>query len=180
MFPFMRVTITFTVCCVVLVLASNLSGFFTSYKDDPHWAEPASAKKDAGTQTSDGSASPEGRKVFATRCATCHQANGKGIPGVYPSLAGSEWAQGDQTRPIRIVLSGFQGKISRSGKDYNGVMTPWKDILSDEEIAQVLTHVRSSWGNKAEAVDPKAVADIRAKTVAKSGGYAEAELKNPL
>jgi mono/diheme cytochrome c family protein len=181
MFPFMRVAITFVVCCVVVIFASNLSGFFTNYKDDPHWVEPASAKgAGASAASADPNAAMPGAKVYAARCVSCHQTSGKGLPGIYPALAGSEWAQGDVSRPIRIVLNGFQGKIQRGGKDYNGVMTPWKDILSDEEVAQVLTYVRASWGNTASAIEPAVVKEIRGKTIGKSGAYAEAELANPL
>lgn len=177
----MRVTITFVACCIAVMLASNLSGFFTSYKDDPHWEEPASAK--AGASADGGSSqsqSAKGAKIYGERCASCHQATGKGLPGIYPPLAGSEWLQGDPSRPIRIVLNGFQGKIQRAGKEYNGVMTPWKDVLSDEDIAEVLTHARTAWGNAAEAIDPALVKEIRAKTVGKAGAYVEAELQNPL
>jgi mono/diheme cytochrome c family protein len=181
MFPFMRVAITFTICCVALFFFSNLSGFFTSYKDDPAWVEPASAKAAGGDAAGAvQSKSAKGARVFAERCSSCHQTSGKGLPGIYPPLVGSEWAQGDPSRPIRIVLNGFQGKIQRGGKDYNGVMAPWKDVLSDEDIAEVLTHVRSAWGNNAPAVEPALVKDIRAKTIGKAGSYAEDELKNPL
>jgi mono/diheme cytochrome c family protein len=180
MFSFMRVTIAFAVCCIVLIFASNLSGLFTNYKDDPHWTEPVSAKGAGAASTADPNASMPGAKVFTARCVSCHQTSGKGLPGIYPALAGSEWAQGDPSRPIRIVLNGFQGKIQRGGKEYNGVMTPWKDVLSDEEIAQVLNYVRASWGNKGAAIEPAAVKAIRAKTIGKAGAYAEAELANPL
>ncbi len=181
MFPFMRVTVTVTICCIALMIGSNLSGFFKSYKDDPAWVEPASAKQVGdGAAGGDAAASSPGAKVFSARCATCHQGNGKGLPGIYPPLAGSQWVQDDHGRLVRIVLNGFQGKIQRGGKEYNGVMTPWKDVLSDEEIADVLTYIRSSWGNNAAAVDAATVKDIRAKTVGKSGAYIEAELQNPL
>lgn len=60
------------------------------------------------------------------------------------------------------------------------MMTPWKDALSDQEIADVLTTVRSSWGNNAPAIDPKDVADVRAKTLARPGAFTEAELLKPL
>lgn len=181
LFPFMRITIVFVACCIGFIFLSNVSGFFTSPQDDPHWQEPYSAKADGAAAANPDAAKGAGAGVFNQKCAACHQANGKGLPGVYPPLAGSEFAQNsDVTIPIRIVLHGFQGKIQRAGKEYNGVMTPWKDALSDQEIADVLTTVRSSWGNNAPAIDPKDVADVRAKTLARPGAYTEAELQKPL
>jgi mono/diheme cytochrome c family protein len=173
LFPFMRVTIVTVACCVGFIFLSNMSGFFKSYKDDPNWKAPYSANPDA--------AKGAGAGTFNQKCAACHQGSGKGMPGIYPPLAGSEFAQNaDISIPIRIVLHGYQGKIQRAGKEYNGVMTPWKDALSDQEIADVITTVRSSWGNNAPAIDPKDVAAIRAKTLARPGAYTEAELLKPL
>jgi mono/diheme cytochrome c family protein len=181
LFPFMRITIVFVAVCIGFIFVSNMSGFFTSYKDDPTWKEPYSAKAaDAASANPDAAKGP-GAGVFNQKCAACHQGNGKGLPGIYPPLAGSDFAQNaDVTIPIRIVLHGYQGKIQRAGKDYNGVMTPWKDALSDQEIADVLTTVRSSWGNNAPAIDPKDVADVRSKTLARPGAYNESELLKPL
>jgi mono/diheme cytochrome c family protein len=182
-FPFMRVTVIFTLCCIAVIFLTNFSGFFKSYKDDPDWKEPYSAKvkSDAGGAAAGSSIVGPGAVVFNAKCAACHQSSGKGMPGIYPPLVGSEFAQHkDVTIPIRIVLHGYQGKIQRAGKEYNGVMTPWKDALSDEEIAQVLTSVRSGWGNNAPAIDPKDVAAIRAKTVTRGTSYTEAELLKPL
>jgi mono/diheme cytochrome c family protein len=180
-FPFMRVTIVFTVCCIAFIFVNNLSGFFKSYKDDPHWVEPVAAKAADGGAANPGAAQGPGAAVFNSKCAACHQGSGKGMPGIYPPLVGSEFAQhSDISIPIRIVLHGYQGKIQRAGKEYNGVMTPWKDALSDDEIAQVLTSVRSSWGNNAPAIEAKDVADIRAKTATRGTSYTEAELLQPL
>ncbi len=178
MFPFMRVVIATAACCIALILLGNIEGFFKSTKDDPHWVEPEGAKKaDAGG--SNGVAAGPGAAVYGKICASCHQGNGKGLPGVYPALAGSALAQGEPTAPLRIILHGFQGKINRNGKEYNGVMQPWGS-LSDQEIADVLTFVRASWGNTGGAVDAAAVADVRAKTKGKAGAYTEAELSAPL
>ncbi|MCS6809157.1 MAG: cytochrome c [Bacteroidota bacterium] len=181
LFPFMRVTIVFVACCIAFIFASNLSGFFVKPSDDPAWKEPYNAQAaSAGTSNPD-AAKGTGASVFNQKCAACHQANGKGLPGIYPPLVGSELAQhSDVSIPIRIVLHGFQGKIQRAGKEYNGVMTPWKDALSDQEIADVLTTVRSSWGNNASAIDPKDVAEVRVKTLARPGAYTEEELRKPL
>jgi mono/diheme cytochrome c family protein len=102
-------------------------------------------------------------------CATCHQPNGKGLDPAFPPLVGTPWVTGSEERLIKITLHGIWGKIDVNGKVYdpaNGVppMTPFGSILSDEEIAAVLTYVRNSWGNKAEPVLPATVKKVREAT----------------
>ena len=79
-----------------------------------------------------------GEKVFTTNCAVCHQANGKGIAGSFPALDGSPVVNGPKAEQIKVVLNGRNGK-----------MPPWKDALSDTEIAAAITYTRNSWSNKA-------------------------------
>ena len=117
-----------------------------------------------------------GKRLFTANCIACHQTTGLGIPGVYPPLAGSDWAQGPEDRVIRIVLNGLSGPVKVSGKDFNNVMTPFGTILKDEQIAQILTYVRSEWGNNAPAVTPEAVAKIRADTASRSVQWTAPEL----
>jgi len=140
----------------------------------PDQADVAAEKANAGTA----SASGPGASIFNQKCAVCHQMSGKGIPAVYPSLTGSSIATGEPAVPIRIVLHGFQGPIVRGSQKFNGVMQPWQEVLSDQEIADVLTHVRTSWGNTAPAIDASTVAKIRAETKGKVGGFTESELQN--
>ena len=103
-------------------------------------------------------------------CAACHQANGMGTPGLFPPLAGADWAtQSDPSRAIRIVLDGISGPIQVNGVAYNNAMPGWRDQLKDDEIAQVLTYVRKSWGNKSPAVKPEEVAKIRQETAGHTG-----------
>ncbi len=111
-----------------------------------------------------------GKKIFLSTCATCHQANGLGVPGQYPPLAGSEWAQGPEERVIRIVLQGLNGPITVNGTDFNNVMAPLGAVLKDEQIANVLSYVRAELGNKAPEVQPETVAKVRAE-VADHAGY---------
>ena len=93
----------------------------------------------------------DGKAVFAAQCAACHQATGKGLPGVFPPLDGSEWVQGDARTVANILLHGINGKISVAGADYNGAMPSFQQ-LSDAELAAVASHVRSTWSNKAPAL----------------------------
>jgi len=100
-----------------------------------------------------------GKAVYAT-CTACHQATGLGLPGVFPPLAESEWVNGPAENLIRIQLRGLMGKITVKGKEYNSVMPP-NAAMTDQQIADVLTYVRSNFGNKAEAVTPAMVTALR-------------------
>jgi mono/diheme cytochrome c family protein len=117
-----------------------------------------------------------GKKVFSSICITCHQATGMGVPGVYPPLAGSEWAQGDEERIIRIVLHGLNGPITVESKEFNNAMAALGSVLKDEQIANALTYVRQEWGNKAPEVKAETVARIRAEVGNRSAPWTAAEL----
>jgi mono/diheme cytochrome c family protein len=95
---------------------------------------------------------------------------------VYPPLAGSEWAQGDEERIIRIVLLGLNGPITVEGKEFNNVMAPLGAALKDDQIANALTYVRQEWGNKAAEVKPETVARIRAEIAGRTAPWTAAEL----
>ena len=97
-------------------------------------------------------------------CYTCHQPNGKGIPGQFPPLAGSDWVLGDKERLIKISIHGLMGEIVVNGVKYNNVMAPPgipPGSLTDEQISDVLTYIRNEWGNSAAAVSPSEVASVR-------------------
>lgn len=120
-----------------------------------------------------------GEQVYQV-CVTCHQANGEGLAGTFPPLAGSEYAiASNPAVPIRILLRGMQGPVTVRGAQYNGVMPPFGTgvELSDEQVAAVLTYVRTSWGNRASAVTPEEVAKERAAAKAAGGAVTAEELK---
>jgi mono/diheme cytochrome c family protein len=123
-----------------------------------------------------GATAVNGAEVF-TRCAACHQANGMGVPGAYPPLAGSEWLLGNPEVPIRIVLHGLQGPITVKSGSFNSAMTPFADQLSDAEIAAVISYERSSWGNSASKITAEQVAAVRAATKAQTAPWKPDELK---
>lgn len=95
-------------------------------------------------------------ELYKSKCSACHQATGAGLPNVFPPLAESEWVNGPAENLIRIQLRGLMGEITVKGKKYNSVMPP-NVAMTDEEIASVLTYVRSNFGNKASAVTPEMV-----------------------
>ena len=106
-----------------------------------------------------------GQQTYQQICVTCHQANGEGVPGTFPPLAGSEYVlSANPAVPIRIVLRGLQGPITVKGAQYNGVMAPFGTgvALPDDQVAAVLTYVRTSWGNNASAITAEQVAAERA------------------
>lgn len=90
----------------------------------------------------------DGKAVFAAQCAACHQATGKGLPGVFPPLDGSEWVQGDARTVANILLHGITGKITVAGAEYDAAMPSFHQ-LGDAELAAVASYVRSEWSNKA-------------------------------
>jgi mono/diheme cytochrome c family protein len=120
--------------------------------------------------------SADGKQVYSTTCAACHQAHGEGIEGTYPPLAGSEWVNGDDAKVVRIVLNGVSGPLEVAGETYSGMMPAWGPVLKDDDIASVLTYVRGSWGNKAAPITAATVAKIRAATASRSTPWTAAEL----
>ncbi len=123
-----------------------------------------------------------GKIIYKTTCVYCHQPDGRGVAGVFPPLAGSEWVNASNpARVIRIALDGASGPITVSSLSYNNTMVSWRDNLkSDEDLAAVLTYVRSAWGNHAPTVSAEVVRTIRAGTEVRSkdGPYSETELKS--
>ena len=119
---------------------------------------------------------PDGKKVYSATCAACHQPTGQGASGTYPPLAGSEIVTGDEAKLIRVVLHGLTGEIEVQGETFNGAMPAWGPTLKDDDIAAVLTYVRSTWGNKAAPVSAATVAQIRAATAARKTPWTAAEL----
>jgi mono/diheme cytochrome c family protein len=120
-----------------------------------------------------------GEQLYQQRCASCHQPDGRGIEGSFPPLAASEFATtADPTVPIMVVLYGMHGPVTVHGVQYSGLMPPYGMgiQMSDEEVAAVLTYVRSSWGNQASAVAPQDVARVRAAPRAGSGPVTAEEL----
>ena len=104
-----------------------------------------------------------GAILFNGTCSVCHQPNGAGLPNVFPPLAKSDFLMADKQRSIDIVLNGLTGKVTVNGAEYNSVMPPMSQH-TDDEVANILTYVRNSWGNQGEAVSKDEVAKRRAAT----------------
>lgn len=107
-----------------------------------------------------------GKNTYVQSCVACHQADGKGIKGAFPPLAGSDWLNQDAKRAISAVKNGLTGSIKVNGEVYNGVMPALG--LSKDDIANVLTYVYSEWGNSKKVIKPSDVDAVPAK--ASDGG----------
>ncbi|MFN2509522.1 MAG: cytochrome c, partial [Chthoniobacterales bacterium] len=119
-----------------------------------------------------------GKKVYSANCATCHQANGLGVAGQYPPLAGSEWVMGSTKRLGMIVLKGLEGPVTVKGAQYgSAVMQPWDKTLTDAKIADVLTYIRQEWGNTGGPVAPEGIAALRKEIAGRATSFHEADLK---
>jgi mono/diheme cytochrome c family protein len=103
-----------------------------------------------------------GKKVYDTYCLVCHQQDGAGVPRMNPPLTKTTYVLGDKKRLIGIILKGMNEEIEIDGNFYTNVMAP-HDFLADQEIADLLTFVRNSFGNKASIVTAAEVKAERAK-----------------
>ena len=161
----------------VIVLAALLFGFGVVYIARTTLNVPSSFGDSRtladlqGAAPAAAGAAVNGAAVFAAHCAACHQATGQGLPGVFPPLAGSEWVAGKQHTLAAIALHGINGRLTVKGNTFNGAMPAFRDQLQDAEIAAVLTHVRSTWGNQADAVMADTVAQVRKDTQAQAEPY---------
>lgn len=123
-------------------------------------------------------ASVSGGTIFSSRCVSCHQADGKGVPGAFPPLVDASYVLGEPEILARIILQGLQGEIEVSGQKYNGIMPPWASQLNDEEIAAVINYIRNELGtNKAPTIDANLVKKVRDDTNDRQTPWTVDELK---
>jgi mono/diheme cytochrome c family protein len=108
-----------------------------------------------------------GKVIYVNHCLTCHQADGGGVPNMNPPLIKTSYVTGDHTQLIKVVLNGFSENVDIDGESYSNVM-PAHDFLKDREIADVLTYVRKSFGNKGGAITAAQVKAVRAKNKKKT------------
>ncbi len=104
-----------------------------------------------------------GAGLFDGTCSVCHQANGEGMPNVFPPLAKSDFLMADKKRSIGVVLNGLSGPVNVNGNAFDSIMPPMSQ-LNDDEIADILTFTMNSWGNEGEVVSAEEVAAVRAET----------------
>lgn len=105
-------------------------------------------------------AEDQGEQVYNNHCISCHQKDGSGVPSMYPPLKEDKRALGDKEPLIKVLLKGASGPVLNKDK-YMGAMAPYKH-LSDQKIADVLTYIRTNFGNDASEVTAEEVAEVRA------------------
>ena len=146
-----------------------------SFKPAP--AAPVVAPAAAATAfvAADEATLKRGAAVYARTCLACHQPTGKGLPPVFPSIAGTPSVVGNPELPIKFILQGLMGPITIEGTTYNSMMPPVGGV-SDQDIADVLTYVRQSFGNRGTIVTPAQVKAVRDATAGRTAPWNTAEL----
>jgi cytochrome c oxidase cbb3-type subunit II len=119
----------------------------------PPTAAPSAASPAASTAAA-------GAQLYASRCASCHQSAGTGVPSAFPPLAGDPVVNGPAPAHLAVIINGLHGR-SINSTTYSGIMPPWGALMTDAEIAAVATHERTSWGNHGSPVTPEDVAAAR-------------------
>lgn len=111
-----------------------------------------------------------GKVVYDALCLNCHQPTGLGLPGIYPPLASSDWVSGDVATLAKITIHGLAGPIKVNGTEFKQLaplpMPPMG--LNDQQLADVLTYLRSNFGNQAPAVSVEEIKAIRAQNAERS------------
>jgi len=116
-----------------------------------------------------------GAAVYARTCIACHQPTGMGLPPVFPPIANAPIVVGNPELPIKFILQGLMGPITVNGTTYNSMMPPVAGV-TDADVADVLTYVRQSFGNKGNPVSADQVKAVRAATAGRTAMWTTAEL----
>ncbi len=159
-----------------MYLAYNSGGFQSNVFDPSRtaWAGGGAAQEKAAPDPI-----ALGRRVFTQNCVVCHQATGLGVAGQFPPLAGSEWVLSEgwhgDNHLVKILAHGLQGVVQVKGETYNNAMPAQK--LTDAQIANVLTYIRSEWGNNAPPISEAFVAEVRAQSADRTEPWTQAELQ---
>jgi len=143
---------------VCFLLAVQVAQSQTSQKK----TAPTKTTTKATASSSLKSTMQRGELVYKSVCLTCHQADGGGVPRMNPPLIKTKWVLGDKTKLITLMLKGMNEPIEIEDEEYHNPMPPHAQ-LSDQQIADVLTFVRNSFGNKASMVTSSEVKSVRAK-----------------
>jgi mono/diheme cytochrome c family protein len=123
------------------------------------------------------SAYRKGRDQYAVSCGACHQADGKGLPHMAPTLAKSDWVIGDTKRLIGVAVHGLMGPIKVNGQAVEGVppIMPPHGFMKDDQLAGILTYVRNAWGNRAGLISKEDIISYRKSESARVAPWTEAE-----
>ncbi len=174
------------VCGVVLMIAGAVlgkGGKFLGYND---LVKPDYVRAEApGGMEEVATSGPvlaiynrQGGKIYAAKCAGCHQPDGKGDGANFPPLAASEWVTGDSEALAMAILNGVKGKITVAGRDWNSMMPAQSDGLSPKDLAALMTYLRNNMGNAVgDVISPEMAENAMATSQARGGGQVtESEL----
>jgi len=152
--------------------------YFGEFSAEPHLLYKESVKAQEKTaEPKDISKIERGENVYNNVCQTCHQASGKGVAGAFPSLHNAPLVIGNEKKLVALILHGLQGKLEREEGMYNGIMPPWKEQLTDRQVAAVATFVRQQFGNSSSEVMADTVKVVR-EQYDRSVQWTEEELNN--
>jgi mono/diheme cytochrome c family protein len=168
---------------VVVAMALFWGGFYLGryggvFAPIPHvgYERPVPAFEDPDTAPFREPVAAAGDRLYAQHCATCHQADGQGVTGVFPPLVGTDWVLADAETPVRIVLRGLVGPIEVEGVTYDGVMPGFAALLDDDAVALVVSYMRQMGANDAEPVDAALVEEVRTATADRAEPFTAEEL----
>ena len=168
----------YIICGVALFLAgSSYAGvdFGPGYYDQGIGGG-AEETAQQGPPPEDKSPMAVGKALYSNNCANCHQASGAGQPGAYPPMVGSEWVLGSKPMLASILLDGVAGPLSVHGSAFgSNVMPAWAN-MPNENLADIMTYIRGTWGNTGDPVTPDEVAAARAKDASRTSPWAQSDL----
>ena len=169
----------YIVCGVALFLAgSSFTGFETFGRDMLDQGPGGPVQADTNVVEKPLSPAEIGAKIYSQNCASCHQGNGGGSPGVYPPLDGSEYVQGSKLRLTALLLKGLQGPLTVKGASYGAAVMPAQEaVLTPDKLANLMTYLRSAWSNKQGPVTEDEVNAAKTKFSSHKASYTEQELQ---
>ena len=172
----------YLICGVALFFAgSSFTGFQTFGRGMLDQGPGGPVASVAGAQAEAPMSPAEmGAKIYGQNCASCHQGTGAGQPGMYPPLVGSNWVIGSKLRLAALLLKGLQGPVTVTGASGTygvAVMPAQETALTPAKLANLMTYLRSAWGNKAGPVTEDEVNAAKTKFTSQNGAWSEQQLQ---
>lgn len=135
--------------------------YFGEFTYQPHQLYISQAENEAPAEEAELSQMELGENIYGRVCSTCHQSNGEGVDGAFPTLVGTDYVTGNVGRFAGIIVHGLYGEMEVNSDTYNGNMPAWGEEISDEEVAAVMTYVRNSFGNNSSDVPVDSIKSYR-------------------
>ena len=152
--------------------------YFGEFNYQPHQLFISQADDDVLAEPIELTQMELGENIYGRVCSTCHQSNGEGVEGVFPTLAGTDYVNGSVSRLAGLIVHGLYGEMEINGVTYNGNMPAWGEQISDEETAAVMTYVRNSFGNNSSDVPVDSIKNYRESYGDRSSQWEVSELND--